>query len=121
VSKQLGAYRAELGDGDAAGGILAVANPEGVDLIVTDLILNVNNVATGACTVDGGIAANATTSSDNLIDGQDVHAAAGVFAEKAGNAKRAVLWGASQYLTISMATGAAADLEGYAYIKYIHA
>lgn len=119
MSEQCGAYKVTLADADAAGGILALANPEGVDLIVTKLILNVTTVATGACTVDAGIAANGTTKVDNLIDGLDVHTATGAFADLGTSGKRAKLWPAAQYLTVSMATGAAAGLEGNAYIEYI--
>ncbi len=119
MSAQNGALKVALGHADTAGGILALANPEGVDLIVTKLVLNVTTVATAACTVDAGIAANGTTSADNLIDGQDVNTAAGAFAEAGTNGKRAKLWKSTEYLTASMKTGAAAGLVGYAYIEYI--
>jgi len=119
MSKQCGAYKVALAASDAAGGILAITNPEGADLIVTKLTLNVTTVATGACTVDAGITTNGTTKVDNLIDGLDVHTAAGAFADLGTNGKRAKLWTANQYLTVSMATGAAAGLKGNAYIEYI--
>lgn len=120
MPEQKGAYKVALAALDTAGGILAMANPEGVDLIVTKLVLNVITVATAACTVDAGIAANATTSADNLIDGQDVNAATGAFGSPSGtNGKPAVLWASNQYLTVSKVTGAAAGLAGYAYIEYI--
>lgn len=116
MSAQNGAYKVALADKDAAGGVLSLANPEGADVIVTNFILNVTTASTGACTIDAGVAANGTTSKDTLIDGQDVNAAVGVFAS---TAKR--LWKASEYITVSKATGAAAGLKGYAYIEYIRA
>jgi len=115
MSAQSGAYKAALGVVDTAGGVLSLANPEGVDLIVTKLVLNVTTAATAACTVDAGVAANGTTLNDDLIDGQDVHTAAGVFS----SGTNIMLWESDQYLTVSKATGAAAGLKGYAYIEYI--
>jgi len=117
-----GAYRAALAALDTGGGVLSLANPEGADIIVTRLVLDITTAATGACTVDAGIAAGATTSSDNLIDGLDVNAATGVFdniEDKGTNGKTRQKWESDQYLTISMATGAAAGLAGYAYVEYI--
>lgn len=114
-------YKVALSNADTAGGVLAVANPEGVTLIVRSLILDVTTKATGACTVDAGIAANGTTSNDTLIDGVDVGTAAGTFDSQkdAGtNGAGPRRWGASEYLTVSKASGAAAGLAGYAYITY---
>jgi hypothetical protein len=107
-----GTLKVALAALDTAGGVLAVANPFGADVIVKSLILDVTTAATAACTIDAGIAANGTTSNDGLIDGQDVNAAAGAFKNSA--VKK---WGASQYLTISKASGAAAGLVGNAYIE----
>ncbi len=122
MSEGKGAYRAALSALDTGGGVLSLANPEGADVIVTRLVLDVTTAATGACTVDAGIAAGATTSSDNLVDGLDVHSATGVFdniEDKGTNGKTRQKWESDQYLTISMATGAAAGLAGYAYVEYI--
>ncbi len=106
---------------DTGGGVLSLANPEGQSLIVTNLVIYLTTKATAACTLNAGIAAAATTSSDNIIDGLDVNAAAGAFAEKGTNGKLAQLWTSSQFLTISMASGAAAGLVGYAFIEYMPA
>ena len=102
---------------DTGGGVVSLANPFGADFIVTKVVLNVTTIATAACTVDAGIAAAATTSSDNLIDGQDVHSATGALGEAGTNGKVAQLWESDQYLTVSMASGAAAGLAGYAYVE----
>ena len=120
MGEQVGALKIALTALDTAGGVLSVANPEGVALIVTDLVLDVTTVATAVCTVDAGIAANGTTLNDTLIDGADVHTATGAFGSPSGSdGVPAVKWGTTQYLTASVATGAAAGLVGYAYIKYI--
>ena len=105
-----------------AGGVLSMANPEGIDLLITRFILNVTTQSTGAGTVDAGIAANGTTSNDTLIDGKSV-AAAGVFdniEDQGTNGKSTVKWGASQFVTVT----ASADLTGLvgeALISYVPA
>jgi len=117
-----GAYKVALAALDTGGGVVSLLNPEGVDLIITRLILDVTTVSTGACTLDAGVAAAATTLDDTLIDGLDVNAAAGVFGnidDKAGNGQAVIRWESNYYLTISMKTGAAAGLAGYAYIEYL--
>lgn len=117
-----GAYHAALtaADDTTGGGVLSLANPEGRDLYVTRLILNVSTESAGAAAVDAGIAANGTTSSDILIDGLSV-ATAGVFdnGKNGGtNGKLGQKWGASQYLTIT-ASADATGLVGEAIIEYL--
>lgn len=117
-----GAYHATLtaATGTTAGAVLALANPEGRDLYVTRLVLNISTQSSGAATVDGGIAANGTTSSDNLIDGLSV-AAAGVYdnVKNGGtNGKAGQKWGASEYLTIT-ASATLAGMVGEAIIDYV--
>jgi len=124
MSTQTGSYRVALKALAAAGGVLSVKNPAGVDLIVTRLVVDVQTAAPAVATVDGGIAANGTTLSDNLIDGLDVNAATGVFDNVGSggvNGKAVAKWGASQYLTISQASGAVTGLAGYAHIEFIYA
>lgn len=105
-----------------AGGVLSMANPEGIDLLITRVILNVTTPSTGAAAVDAGVAANGTTSSDILIDGKSV-ATAGVFdniEDQGTNGRAAVKWGASQFLTIT-ASADATGLVGEALISYVPA
>ena len=88
---------------------------------MTKLILDITTEATGAATVDAGIAANGTTSADNLIDGADVGSAADVIDNidnQGTNGKASQKWGSSQYLTITP-SATLAGLVGYAYIEYI--
>jgi hypothetical protein len=120
MSAQKGAYKVPLAALDTAGGVLSIANPEGVPLIVTKVVIDLITKSTGAGTLDVGIAANGTTTADNLIDGLDVNAAAGAFGSPSGtNGLPAKKWGVTEYLTASKATGNMAGLVGYAYIEYI--
>ncbi|MBA7691954.1 hypothetical protein ES703_100510 [subsurface metagenome] len=111
----------DLADADTGGGILSVANPEGVECLITEVIIQVDTVPTGACTIDVGVAANGTTSSGTLLTGLNVKAAAGRFdnINEANGGGRDVPWGSSQYITGSMASGAAAALVGKAIIHYL--
>lgn len=120
---QYGAYKTALtaAAGTTAGAVLSLANPEGADLIVTRLVLDITTPGPGTTTVDAGIAANGTTSADNLIDAGPVHTAAAVIdnIEDGGTNGQAVFkWGASQFLTIT-ASAALTGLVGNAYIEYI--
>jgi len=107
---------------DTAGAILAWANPTGGSIIVTRVVFDVTTASTGACTVDVGVAANATTSNDTIMDGLDVNTAAGTFdnIENQGtNGKSAVKVTSSQYVTASRASGAVAGMVGFAYITFM--
>lgn len=111
-----------LGTGTSGGGVLAWANPEGVPVGIVNIEIYTTTKSTGASTIDVGTAANATTSSDNLIDGLDTGTAV-VFADnntdKGTNGKTRQLMSATQYVTASQASGAVAGLVGYAYISYV--
>ena len=115
-----------LGDADTAGGIFAWQNPESSAILVTRVVVDRTTKSTGACTADIGTAANGTTSSDNLMDGVDVGAAAAIednIEDKGTNGKARqrldALGGTTDYITASKATGAAAGLVGNAYIFYV--
>jgi len=108
---------------DTGGGIFSWANPEDGDIIVEHVALVVTTKATGACSVDvGTTATNATTLSDNLIDGKDVNAAPGTFTnlESAGtNGKAAQRLAKGKWVTASVvAGGASAGLKGSYEIYY---
>lgn len=117
-----GSFRATLtaATGTTAGGVLALANPEGVDIVITRFILNISTKSTGAASVDAGVAANGSTSSDTLIDGLSV-ATAGVYDNvvNGGTSGKALQkWGASQYITIT-ASATTAGMVGTAIIEYL--
>lgn len=123
MSEQVGALKKALTAATVTtgGAVLSVANPEGADLIVTGLILDITTEATGAATVDAGIAADGTTSADNLIDAGNVGAAVAILTnvgDGGTNGKAATKWGSSQYLTIT-ASATLAGMVGNAYIQYI--
>lgn len=105
----------------AGGDALSLLNPEGVDLIITRLVIDVTTPATGAATVDAGVGATATTSDDTLLDGLDVGSAA-ILADNHSNpgtnGKALVKWPAGQYLTISP-SASLAGLVGNAYIEWV--
>jgi hypothetical protein len=115
--------RVALGHADTGGGVFAWQNPESVSIVISKVIVDVTTVATGACTVDvGAQATGATTSSDNLIDGIDVHTATGLLGQADGdgttNSKLQQKLAAGKWVTGSKASGAAAGLAGFAYIHY---
>ena len=114
-----------LASADTAGGILAWQNPESVAIVVVRIVIDRTTKSTGACTADFGSAAGATTSADNLMDGVDVGAAAGIednIDNKGTNGKARqrldAKGGTTDYITGSKASGAAAGLVGNAYIFY---
>lgn len=104
------------GTGVTAGDLFSWANPSAGAILVTDLIVNRTTKSTGASTADFGTAANATTSSDNLIDGlntgateangENNHQNAGT------NGKDAVYMAATTFLNGSEASGDTAGLVG---------
>jgi hypothetical protein len=118
-----GSFRVALSDAaDTSGAVASIPNPEGRTVYVTALIVNLTTASSGAGTVDAGISANSTTLSDTLIDGLNVNAATGVFSnlrEPGSNGKAGQPWGATQYLTISRASGAVAGLRGEAIVEYL--
>jgi len=108
---------------DTAGGLFAWANPEAGDIIVEHIALIITTKTTGACSADvGTTATNATTLSDNLIDGKDINAAAGTFTnlESAGtNGKPAQRLAKGKWVTGSVvSSGASAGLVGSYEIYY---
>lgn len=114
--------RVALAAVDTAGGVFAWQNPEASAVLVHRVLLDVTTKTTGACTLDAGMTAtSATTLADNLIDGQDINAATGVFDNidnqgTNGTSKQKVA--AGKWVTGSVASGASAGLVGFAYIFY---
>ncbi|MFA7167966.1 MAG: hypothetical protein WC096_03625 [Sphaerochaetaceae bacterium] len=108
---------------DTDGGIFSWKNPEAGDILIEHVALKVTTKTTDACTVDVGTTdIGATTSSDTLIDGVDVHTATGVFTndESAGTSgKVRKRLKAGKWVTGSKASGASAGLKGAYEIYYI--
>jgi len=109
------------GTGTSGGELLALANPEGVALILLGLLIDVTTAATGVANADFGVAANATTSGDTLMDGVDIGTAA-IFASNYDNPGTNGLfwhqWSASQYVT-GTPSATAAGLVGTYQALYI--
>ena len=106
----------------AGGEIAAVANPEGVPLIIQDVKIYVDTPSTGACNISVGLAADATTSDTDMINALAIN---GSITGKAYHGMTALaakgeaqVWGTTQYLT---ATGSAssADFVGRLFVQYI--
>lgn len=102
-----------------AGGILAWENPEDTAIVVNRILVNITDAAAEVETLDFGSAANATTSSQNLIDNLAANAAG--FADNLkdhGTAgKAAATVGIGEYVT-GTASGAITSFAGVAYIHY---
>lgn len=108
----------------AGGEVAAVANPEGVPLIIVDAKLYVVTPSTGGANLNVGIAAAATTSDTDMINALAVDGAItglayhGMTALAAKGA--AQVWGATEYIT---ATGSASTVGfvGKLFVRYIRA
>lgn len=86
--------------GTTAGGILSKANPFGESVIVEHFFLDITTGSTGAANGDYGIAADGTTSSDTLIDGQ-THSVVKIVSSLVNNGTNGGVrkWGATEYIT----------------------
>ena len=105
---------------DDAGGVFAWS--PGAAALIKDVYIDLTTKATGACTIDVGIANNGTTLSNTLIDGLDINAATGLFNSHQNGGANGLPYrrcGATQYVTGSVASGASAGIVGSAYIEYI--
>lgn len=97
--------------GTTGGGCLSLANPFAETAIVLDLVLHLTVASTGGATVDAGIAANGTTSSDTLIDALTVNGVTGALnyaADTQSNGLPPRTWASTEYITIT----ASATLAG---------
>lgn len=106
------------------GAVQAWQNPEAGRIAITEVLVAVTTVATAAGALDvGTTASSATTASDNLIDGVDVHSATGEFdnnTDKGSNGKTRQGLAAAKWVTFSDdATGNLTGMLGNAYINYI--
>lgn len=97
---------------DSAGGVFAFLNPEGRNIIIDRIVLDVTTQSAGACTVSIGAAATAGTLSATAMSGQSVAAAGQLPSTLAAKVTSA------QFITGSVATGASSGLVGRAYIYY---
>lgn len=78
------------------------------DIVIHNAFLRITTASTGASTLDIGVAANATTASDNLFDGQS-GTPAGVFLPGGTNGRAGRVLTAGQAITVTEASG---DVNG---------
>ena len=102
-----------------AGGALAWGNPTGGRIVVTSLVIDITT-GSGTATIDAGVAANGTTSSDLLIDGHSTATAVTINSanHNGTNGEMARALTSSQYVTGSI-TGTIGSFAGVAYITYV--
>ncbi len=109
---------------DSAGGVFSLENTTQETYIVDVSFINITTKTAGACTLDVGIAATATTLNDTLFDAADLGAAIDVLnnIDDAGtNGGIGVLWAPGEFITGSVASGASAGIVGSAMIRFVRA
>lgn len=116
VKSQPNFVKVDLAAVDTPGGLFSFPVPW--DCLVGRVVLDVTNPSAGACTADVGVAAGATTSADDKIDGQTL-AATGLLSTAGTNGKTYVKATADKFVTGSVSTGASAGLVGSAYVELI--
>jgi len=102
------------------GAVYSLLNPFGEDVIITSCVIDIETPGTaGGAELNVGIAASATTESDNLLDGVEVGtgiAVATAYQNPEGmNGKGAQRWDSTEYLT---ATCSASTLGMVGEIKF---
>lgn len=104
--------------GTAVGGVIKLKNDFGIDLIVTDVFIDIKTKAEAAATIDMGVDDGGDTSSDNLLDGLAVGTATGVFCNRlnAGTNGGCAVWKKDEYI-VATASGTLAGLVGTYTIK----
>ncbi len=115
-----------LASGDENDFAFAWQNPERTPIIVTRVLVDITTAGgTASAVLDIGTAANATTKSDNLIDGLDVNTT-GIFdniTDGGTNGKSRqrldAKGGTTDYITGQILAAKAENLVGNVYIEYI--
>lgn len=114
------------GTATAGGGVAAIPNPEGVDLIIEDAFLLVKTNSTGAANLTVGTAVAATTATNNMLPATAMAGAAGsVFhlvyhGTAVGAANSPQKWGSADYINVAgsaSTVGLTADL----FVRYLRA
>ena len=107
-----------------AGGIGAVLNPEGVDLLVTRTYMYFATGSTGAANITWGIGATATTASDDICDAFDcIEATVGANAyyvqtASAEQIEELIIWEAGEYLVVS-GSATTVGLAAKLFVEYV--
>lgn len=117
-----GWYEVPFDAGDGAGVIRAIPNPWGKKAWIEHAVLLITTPSAGASTLDLGVAADAATSNDTLIDGKS-GATAGSFHSKndTDNGTNGVAGGvelaATGYINLAEASGDVTGIVGVIRIK----
>ena len=107
-----------------AGGIGAVLNPEGVDLLITRTYLYFATGSTGAANLTWGIGATATTASDDICDAFAVitgTVGANAYYMQTASAEQIeelIIWEAGEYLVVS-GSATTVGLAGKFFVEYV--
>lgn len=104
----------------AVGGVLKLCNETGMDLIITDVLVDISTVAGAENALDMGVDDGGDVSSDNLLDGLACGTATGVFdnrIDKGTNGGMAV-WKAGEYV-VATASATLASLVATYLIKAV--
>lgn len=114
--------RVTMTSATGAGAALAWQNPTGGRIIVTSVVIDITTASGATTTIDVGVAADGTTSSDTLIDGKSTATAAVISSIDDGgsNGKAARALTSAQFVTGSI-TGTIGSFAGTAYITYVPA
>lgn len=116
VSKFAGTWiKGSLAVSDSAGGVFSLENTFGSDLVITRIILQVTTGASDSeARLDIGTASDATTSSNNLIDGLDV-SDVGIYdniSDKGSEGSSRLKFGNGAFLNASRSAGSLSGLVG---------
>ena len=116
----------DLASGNTNSFAFAVQNPEGVDCVVTNVIVDITTAGgTGSSLLDVDVVGNATATGDDIIDGLDLNATGTSDRHKTAgsNGGAPVKWdkngGANDYITGKILAQNAASLVGKVIIEYV--
>ena len=112
--------------GNANAFAFAVQNPEGVDCVVTNVVVGLTTAGgTASSVLDVDVAANATSTGDSTIDGLDInqHGAFDRHKNAGSNGGAPLKWdkngGTNDYVTGKILAQNAASLVGTVIIEYV--
>ena len=116
-----------LASGNANAFAFAVQNPEGVDCVVTNVVVDITTAGgTATSVLDVDVVADATSTGDKIIDGLDLNATGtsdNITNGGTNGDKKPVKWGkkgsSTDFLTGKILVAAASNLVGKAIVCYV--
>ncbi len=113
------------GTATSAGGLAAVLNPEGVDVLITRGVLYISSNSTGAANLVSGVSAGSATAGSDIIGTLAMAAAEGNYynAFALGTASvteigTPAIWESDEYVVIT-GSASTAGLAGTLYLEYV--